>query len=351
MSESKELATQDYASRFLTALLAEAGKDSAGNIRLTDYQKGLAQSYFVGIDMSLEELEAKRIQKNAENENPKFNNNLPICWKNIDFRPLARKVVQLAKVGLDIHQKNHVSLIPYADKTSGKYKLIPIIGYSGIEFTAMRYALDTPVSVICELVYETDIFEPIKANINQLGDSFNFKIANPFDRGSVIGGFGYIQYTEPKKNKLVIMSLKEMLKRKPKHASAEFWGGTRKVKDWRNKDKDGKPTWKTEETEGWQEQMLLKTLMREVYNERNIPRDPKKIDDAYLELQREELEDELEIANNSVPVDAIDVSDFSVVDEPKEEETKEEFAPELKATQEEEQKEQEIIPETDNFDW
>ena len=43
--------------------------------------------------------------------------------------------------------------------------------------------------------------------------------------GEIVGGFGYIEYTEPTKNKLIIMTIKDILKRKPDKASGEFWGG------------------------------------------------------------------------------------------------------------------------------
>ena len=71
------------------------------------------------------------------------------------------------------------------------------------------------------------------------------------------------------------------MKRKPEKASGEFWGGKKNV--WEN----GK---KVEvETDGWFEEMCLKTVKREVYSAKNMPRDPKKIDDAYEYMRMQEI--------------------------------------------------------------
>ena len=53
---------------------------------------------------------------------------------------------------------------------------------------------------------------------------------NSFDRGKIVGGFGYIEFEDATKNKLIIMTLKDIEKRKTRHAAAEFWGGT--TKEW-----------------------------------------------------------------------------------------------------------------------
>ena len=57
---------------------------------------------------------------------------------------------------------------------------------------------------------------------------------NEFARGDIVGGFYYHIYQDkPEKNKLVVMPLKEILKRKPQYASAEFWGGEKdSYRDW-----------------------------------------------------------------------------------------------------------------------
>jgi recombination protein RecT len=97
----------------------------------------------------------------------------------------------------------------------------------------------------------------------------------------------------------------DILKRKPEHAAAEFWGGLKNV--W----EDGKKN--TVELEGWKEEMYLKTLKREVFSAKHIPRDPTKIDDNYRFLMRRDAEyaemarqAELDAYANAEIVDIVD---------------------------------------------
>ncbi len=150
-------------------------------------------------------------------------------------------------------------------------------------------------------------------------EGYEFEIVNAFDRGTVVGGFGYIEYADPVKNKLVIMSMKDIMKRKPQYASAEFWGGV--VKKW-----EGGKQIETQ-TEGWFEEMCLKTLKREVYSAKHIPRDPQKIDDDYHFLRTREMQsaersaqDEIVHYANTIVIDtspattAVDEETGEVVD-------------------------------------
>jgi recombination protein RecT len=156
-----------------------------------------------------------------------------------------------------------------------------MLGYNGIQYIAEKYALEKPTAVTIELVYSTDTFKPLKKNRDNRVESYEFEINNAFDRGEVVGGFGYIEYADPLKNKLVIMTIKDILKRKPEKASGEFWGGKKTV--WQKGEK-------TEvDTEGWFEEMCLKTVKREVYSAKHMPRDPKKIDDAYQYMRMQEM--------------------------------------------------------------
>ena len=43
------------------------------------------------------------------------------------------------------------------------------------------------------------------------------------------------------------------------------------------------------ETEGWFEEMCLKTVKREVYSAKNMPKGPEKIDDAYEYMRMQEI--------------------------------------------------------------
>jgi recombination protein RecT len=80
--------------------------------------------------------------------------------------------------------------------------------------------------VIIELVYTKDHFKEMKKGINNPVEGYEFEVVDSFDRGEVRGGFYYFAYKDnPEKNRLVVMPLKDILKRKPAYASVEFWGG------------------------------------------------------------------------------------------------------------------------------
>lgn len=272
---------------FTNKVLKEFGSNVAGNIQVTDYQRQLIQGYFIATDRALKMAEEKRVSKNENNKDHKWDNQDPINWNTVDLNALALDVVHYARMGLDMMQDNHLSAIPFKDnnrlsRTGTKMYVVNLMpGYNGIQYIAEKYALEKPVSVTVELVYSTDTFKPLKKNRENRVESYDFEINNAFDRGEIVGGFGYIEYTEPTKNKLIIMTLKDILKRKPDKASGEFWGGKKTA--WEKGQKV------EVETEGWFEEMCLKTVKREVYSAKNMPRDPKKIDDAYEYMRMQEI--------------------------------------------------------------
>jgi len=292
-AESQTLAASE---RFTNQVFKEFGSNIAGEIQVTDYQKTLIQGYFIGIDRALKIAEESRIRKNEGNKDHKYDNPIPITWANANLNDLALDVVYYARMGLDMMQDNHLSPIPYKNNKTQKYDITLMPGYNGIQYIAERYAVEKPLAVTIELVYSTDTFKPVKKSKDNKVEGYEFEINNAFNRGTVVGGFGYIEYTDQLKNKLIIMTLKDIDKRKPKHAAAEFWGG--KVKVWEN----GKQV--EQESDGWFEEMCLKTLKREVYSAKHISRDPKKVDDNYrYMLMREaryaEIEAQAEIDNNA----------------------------------------------------
>jgi len=304
-TKSQKLAVQDekniqesqltMSERFTNQVLREFG-NVAGAIQVTDYQKQLIQGYFIGIDRALKIAEESRIRKNENNKDHKYDNNFPYTWNNVNLNDLAVDVVYYAKMGLDMMQENHISPIPFKSNKAQKYGVTLMPGYNGIQYIAEKYAVEKPLAVTIELVYSTDTFKPIKKNMHNKIENYEFEINEPFNRGKIIGGFGYIEYADPIKNKLIIMTMKDIEKRKPKYAAAEFWGG--KVKVWKN----GKQV--EEESEGWFEEMCLKTIKREVYGAKHIPRDPKKVDDAYQymkmrEARYAEMEAQEEIDSNA----------------------------------------------------
>lgn len=289
--------------RFTNKVLTEFGSN-AGSLRISDYQRSLVQGYFVGISRALEKAEEERVHKNERNSDPKWNNNTPITWQNVNMQDLALDVVHYARLGLDMMQENHISPIPYKNKKTGQYDITLMPGYNGIRYIAENYALVKPKSVTIDLVYSSDTFKPIKKSVSHPIEAYEFEINNPFDRGQLIGGFGYIEYDDPARNELVIMTMKDIMKRKPKYASANFWGG--EVKDFKTKS--------TETVDGWLEEMCKKTLVREVYSAKHIPRDPRKIDESYMYMRNQEqrmeeaersIREEINITANSTPIESV----------------------------------------------
>lgn len=321
MSEQTAVTTQQTTEltageKFSNHVLREFGSQVAGEVGATDYQRQLIQGYFIGIDRALKSADESRLAKNAKINDKKYNNDVPVIWNNINLQSLALDVVYYAKMGLDMIQPNHLTAIPFKNKKTGKYDITFIKGYNGIQYIAEKYALDKPKAITTELVYATDIFKPIKKNINSDIESYEFEITDPFNRGEIRGGFGYIEFSDPTKNKLIIMTLKDILKRKPKYAAAEFWGG--KTTEWQN----GKQV--EVETDGWYDEMCMKTLKREVYSMKNIQIDPKKIDDSFqhmkmMEMKYVEMEVQAAIEENanSEEFDIPDeIVDSRVVEEP-----------------------------------
>ena len=103
------------------------------------------------------------------------------------------------------------------------------------------------------------------------------------------------------------MTMKDIEKRKPRYAAAgEFWGG--KTKEWQN----GKQV--EVETDGWFEEMCLKTLKREVYSQKHIEIDPKKIDDNYQYMKSQEMR-YVEMETQAAIAENANTEEFVVPDE------------------------------------
>lgn len=314
MSEQNQIAKKEFTAseRFVNKVVAEFS-GGVGEIALTDFQRRLAQNYFIAIDGVLRSSEEKR-KKKTKNQDP-----LPITWANVNMEQLARNVVSVARLGLDPAQKNHISMMPFKNNSLNKYDMVFIDGYRGIEVKAKKYGLEVPDHVVVELVYSNDKFKPIKRDRNNLGENYEFEIVNSFDRGNIVGGFYYHIFNDnPTKNKLVVLTLKDIEKRKPAYASVEFWGGEKDV--WEGGKKVGK-----EHVEGWFEKMCYKTIYRAAYNDITI--DSQKIDDDYIRLRQ--MESSLteakvvqEIAENAnteiidVQYDAEDVPNHDVEQDP-----------------------------------
>lgn len=283
-NEQVAKAQLSHSERFAQAVEREFS-GNAGQIVLTSFQRKLCQNYFIKIDSILKDAELKR-QKKAE----KYRDALSLTWDNMNMPKLAVDVIAFSGVGLDPTQPNHINPIPYKNNGLNKYDVVFIPGYKGIELKAKKYGFNVPDDVIVELVYKNDDFKVIKKDANNKIEGYHFEVTDSFNRGDIIGGFYYHSYFDkPEKNKLRVFTLKDIEKRKPEYASAEFWGGEKDK--WVNGQKQGKET-----VEGWFDEMAYKTIYRAAYNAITI--DSEKIDENYMAvIQKEQESRDFQITN------------------------------------------------------
>ena len=252
--------------KFTNLVIREFGTTISDTVEMTPYQRHLAQHLFIKIDATLKELDSKR-----------SGDRQPITWNNINMNKLAIDAVHRIDLGLDALIPNHIHPIPYWNSKGGKYDLDLQVGYVGKDFYRRNMAAEQPEDIIYELVYSTDEFEPIKRTLNTPTESYTFKITQPFDRGEIIGGFGYIVYTDTSKNQLVIVTEKDFQKAKALAKTQDFW--TRNPVE-----------------------MRYKTLIHRVTNKLQI--DPRKVNVSFMAVEaaddeRTEAEIATEIKENA----------------------------------------------------
>lgn len=290
--------------RFTNMVMAQYS--TTGVYNPTEREKQLIRNYFICIDQMLAKTEAERQRKNANNRDHNYDNTLPYVWNTVDLPQLAQDLAHYARVGLDMMEDNTLFPIPYKNNKGNMYSITLMEGYNGIRYQAEKYALDPFKSVTVEVIYENDIFRMVKKDSNNPVEGYAFEIPSPFSRGKPVGVFGYIEYDDATKNKLVVFSEADVMKRKPKYASPEFWGGDKTVYE------NGKQV-KTH-LDGWLPEMFEKTMKREIYGSKRIPRDPDKIDESYQYIRQREqqyedlvIEAEVHENGNRIPVTLPDV--------------------------------------------
>lgn len=263
---------ENISERFCNLVIREYG-DVARGVSVTEKEKAIIAGYFICIDNAIKKMGIK--------------------WTEIDLKSLALDLAHKARLGLDMQMPNYLFPVPYRNK-NGVVTLTLINGYKGEIHLAMKFAEETPLNIRAELVYDTDEFIPIKKSADNACESYKFNIKNPFARGNIIGGFGYVEYANPSKNVLVIMSKADILKRKPSYASKEFWVT-------------------------WEEKMFLKTIIKETC--KHISLDVDKVREYRNTLDYEKdrefdyakAEAEAEISANANSGEVIDV-DFKEIE-------------------------------------
>lgn len=253
---SKEVVKKSAEERFATSIANQYKSIGGFDAGLSDAQLLTAKKYFIGIDRAL-----RRAQSTKKANAPDIN------WNSVNLETLGEDMVDNILAGLDPTSPNHINFIPFIDRKTGQYNLNQILGYVGLEVRHANQGLHPIKNLITRLVYSNESFEPIFSN-GETKDSFIHKASeNPFDKGEVVGGYIYKEY-EDGRTSLQVVTLNDIMKRKPKHASVEFWGGEKTV--WEG----GRPSDKTEKVEGWADEMMQKTLIRMAYN--SEPLDPRK---------------------------------------------------------------------------
>lgn len=196
-----------------TQFEAEVGAD----LQWDSKERILAQHLYIKADQQLTSLEAKRLDRsNAET-------GVPIIWNNVNLPKMALDSVHRIALGLDALIPNHLHIIPYFNRRLGKYDLDLRIGYSGQDYIRRELALDKPLDIRYDLVHENDKFEPQPRDSSREVEGYIFQITQPWDRGKVVGGFGYIIYNDEKKNRLVLVTDEDFIEARTAAQTGEIW--------------------------------------------------------------------------------------------------------------------------------
>lgn len=200
-----ENASVSLSTRFTTAV-TKAYNDIAPLVTVSEYERSLIANYYININDSL------------KNSKQGYN------WRQVRMDELGLTVANLAKMGLDMAIPGTVSFIPFKVKDTGTIRLIPCIGLKGYEFLVKEYGLEPPDNLVIEIVYANDKFSVVKKDANHEYESYVFEVQNPFNRGEIVGAFAALEYKDKMKNKLLVMSLKEILSYRPERSDSTFWG-------------------------------------------------------------------------------------------------------------------------------
>lgn len=291
-NEKEEKQQLVVSQRFVQKVEEQFTAEMGSKIEFSDHQKKLAQHLFLKVDSALKDFEADRVKKNQKNRSP-------FVWENVNMRKMALDAVDRVNLGLDALIDNHIHPVPYYNSKLQKYDVDLTIGYKGLDYYKRKCAVDEPIDIRYELVYETDDFKPIKSSFSNDVEYYEFEVKNPFNRGKVIGGFGYIMYENEKKNKLILVTKDELDKARKAAPTKAVW--------------DAHP-----------EKMMYKTVVRRTTDHLDL--DPEKTNaQSYARVEGETTErrvhEEIEENANSqtIDVDFEDIED-EPVPEPKEEE-------------------------------
>lgn len=255
---------ETYSARFVAEVERQWNSQMSDGLEWTSYEKALAQHTFLKVDEALRDADQRRLdQKNADKVTP-------YIWNNINVQKLALNTVHVVGLGLDPILPNHVHAVFYWNRRDGKYDCALQRGYAGKDLCARTMTLDPqPIDIVYHLVHERDKFVPVWRSDDQPGDRYIFETPEPFNRGQVIGGFGYVVYDDPRKNRLYLVPPEEFKLAEKVSKTDKFWKGDSR------------------------ERMQYKTVVNRVADK--LPIDPRKVNArsyAYVTGQEHETVDD-----------------------------------------------------------
>lgn len=247
ITEATKSVIQSASARFTNAIAENFEQSFGGKVVFSEKERQLGRNLFSHITQSLNTQELRRLESSSGN------NIAPYNWGNIDMEDLSIAAYSIIRLGVDAMTDDHVYIIPYFNRVKGKYIVNLRLGYKGKMNYKIRFSKPAIQKYKIELIYSTDKF-----SVTKEGDyeTYSLEITNPFNRGKIIGGFGYL--LSDIDSRVVLMSLEDMDKRKKKAKGGTFWNE-------------------------WTEEMYYKTLVHYVSNQIRV--DPDKIQEYRAEIE------------------------------------------------------------------
>lgn len=218
-------ALNQVSARFMTNVEQQFVAQMGEGAQLTAHQRKLVQHVYLLVDAALRTQEVKRTDKwtpeklAVASEQPRA-----FTWHHVDRQKLALDTVHRVNLGLDGLMPNHLAPVFYWDDRKKKYNTNLQLGYMGRDFIARQYAVEpAPIAILYHLVHASDEFEALPASAEHDSDTFRFRIPNPFDRGEIVGGFGFIRYDDPRMNRLVLVTQRDFQRAQAAAKSDVFW--------------------------------------------------------------------------------------------------------------------------------
>lgn len=261
-------------SQVFTAKVLNELVGSVGKMEVTEEQRRLVQGYYMGCDKALRTAEERR-----------KGDKKPFVWANVNIdSTLAQNIVNYMRVGIDMGVENSLWVVPMYNGKNGKYDLTFRIGFEGRKQLARKYSLDEIVDIKDDLIYSTDKFKVVKRDSQHEIENYELEVTSPFDRGELVGGFVYVEFANPRKNFVFLMSKKDIEKHKAKAQTNSIW-------------------------DEWYDLMARKTILHAAC--KKISLDPQKISDNYCRIVAADVQaDQLaasqviaENANNGAVID------------------------------------------------